>query len=133
MSYRFQTRAQHKKTYTPNQESFYDLNGVTYIHSPTIDRVKLGMRIEVWESKHGNSNKTKGIIVVGFNKVTGEVLVRDNVGGTKEHDFWCHIDDVQQVWSIGNKTVHEVLDMLGAFNTAVLNAVEERKTLETLN
>ena len=127
----FITRAQHAAKYTRNHEQHSDVGNV-FIHRPTIDRVEVGMMVCVWAGKRGNCKSYKGQVVVGLNERTGDVLVRDYIGGTKECEFWCHVDDIQQVWAPGGKTEGTV-ERLRGFGSVVKQVHDKRKQFEQMN
>lgn len=128
----FISRSQHAKEHTRNHEQLGEYSDNVYIHRPTIDRVEVGMMIHVWTSKSGNCKTYKGQVVVGLNESTGDVLVRDFIGGTKECEFWCHVDDVQQVWAPGGKT-EGTIARLEAFGGVVKQVINKAKKFEKLN
>lgn len=134
----FLNRAQHRAKYP-----FVDMvvhhgeelqHRVTVIN-PSINSVHRGQMIEVWKGKRGR--ETWGTIVEDVNLERKEVLVRDNIGGTKEFVKWVDVCDVQQVWeskindngTLRTMNYDDMMKLLGEFNQAVNDMLDEREAL----
>lgn len=117
--YPFPTRAQYSTLHAINHVEQY--KGISYIHRPTIDKIKQGMMVRAWSSKQGNSRTTFGTIVSGVER--DSVFVRDNIGGRLDCITEVPFTDIQQVWSIG--TEEEALRLVNAFNCAIFKTISK--------
>jgi hypothetical protein len=100
------TRREHDRFYTINDDRRSDGHKLPTLYRPTIDRIHLGMHIEVW----GPGNRTRGGLVEKIDNKRDRILIRTFIGGTREHSFTSPVLNVAHVRWPG--------EMFNSFNEA---------------
>lgn len=95
------------------------------IHNPNINDVEIGNMIRIKEPRR----REWGTIVIDVDFQQNAVLVRDNIGGTKEFEEWTHIDNVRCTWNIGGSEY--AFKLIDAFNGHFESVIEKQQ--EVLN